>query len=95
LQKTKKGLGPGNVERFANGSTNNNSNPDIDLIKKRKVTVVVDDFAGITRNPDICLSHENGPPPTSCGFHFSSITRISRTEVLQEYLEVAYSPWLL
>jgi len=37
LQKTKKGLGPGNVERFANGSTNNNnSNPDIDLIKKEK-----------------------------------------------------------
>jgi hypothetical protein len=36
LQKTKKGLSPGNVERFANGSTNNNSNPDIDLIKKEK-----------------------------------------------------------
>ncbi|MGA8912317.1 MAG: hypothetical protein WB443_05620 [Nitrososphaeraceae archaeon] len=36
FQKREKGLSPGNVERFANGSTNNNSNPDIDLIKKEK-----------------------------------------------------------
>jgi len=36
FQKREKGLSPGNVERFANGSTNNNnSNPDIDFIKKK------------------------------------------------------------